>query len=253
MQSADGTAIAFERAGSGPAIVMIDAAMGYSGFRAMEPLPDWLASEFTVFTYDRRGRGDSSDTPPYAVEREVEDLAALITETGGSAFVYGFSSGALLALQAAARGIAITKLALFEPPIGTDDDQTAHDPSVAELNALVAAGRRWDAVERFQTSIGVPAEMLAEMEPESRHALAAVAHTIVYDYAVSEATTLETVAAVSQPTLVIDSEGSTGDLTGWAKAVNDALPNGTHRSLAGEWHGVPPEDLARALIQFFHG
>ncbi len=254
VRSADGTTIAFERAGRGPALVMVDAAMGYSGFRAMEPLPELLANQFTVFTYDRRGRGRSGDTPPYDVEREVEDLAAVITEAGGSAFVYGFSSGALLALQAASHRLAIPKLALFEPPIGTESDRSSSpDPMVAELNELVAAGRRWDATELFHTSIGVPGEMIAQTEPGTRRALEAVAHTIVYDFAVSDATTLGTVASVRQPTLVIDSEGSTGDLTGWAKAVNDALPNGTHRSLAGEWHGVPPEDLAPVLAEFFTG
>src|SRR5918996_3561530 len=121
VRSEDGTSIAYERIGTGPPLVIVDAALGFRGFGPMGELAGLLAGDFMVVTYDRRGRGESTDTPPYAVEREVEDLAALIAAAGGSAFVYGFSSGAVLGLHAAARGLPITKLALLEPPLGVDD------------------------------------------------------------------------------------------------------------------------------------
>jgi pimeloyl-ACP methyl ester carboxylesterase len=117
VRSPDGTTLAFERSGDGPPLVMVDPALGYSGFDNIRELGERLATDFSVYTYDRRGRGRSGDTSPYAVEREVEDLAALITEAGAPAFVYGFSSGALLALHAAAMKVPIRKLALFEPPV----------------------------------------------------------------------------------------------------------------------------------------
>jgi pimeloyl-ACP methyl ester carboxylesterase len=253
VRSADGTSIAFERAGTGPALILVDAASGFRGFGPMGPLAELLSTSFNVYTYDRRGRGESGDTEPYAMEREIDDLAALITEAGGSAFVYGFSSGALLGVQAAVHGLSIPKLALLEPPIGTDAEQaTKPNPLAAELEALVAAGHRGDAVEHFQTSIGVPAEMVAGMrDAPFWPVMEGLAHTLVYDVTITQATTLEDVAKVTVPTLVIDSQGSTGNLSVWARAVVEALPNGTHRSLAGEWHGVAPEDLAPVLSEFF--
>jgi pimeloyl-ACP methyl ester carboxylesterase len=252
VRSADGTLIAYERSGTGPAVVMVDPAGGYREFDNIRGLGTLLAAHFTVYTYDRRGRGRSADTPPYAVEREVEDLAAVIAEAGGSVSIYGFSSGALLALQAAAAGLAIDKLVLFEPPIGTEEDKAADAAFTQELAELVSSGRRREAVDRFLTGTGVPAEILAELEPV-RPALDAVAHTLVYDCIISEATDLELVKSVPTPALVLESKGSSDDLTGWAAAVSDALPRGTYRSLAGEWHGVPDEDLAPVVTEFLLG
>ncbi|MPZ95333.1 MAG: alpha/beta fold hydrolase [Propionibacteriales bacterium] len=215
VRSADGTTIAFERRGSGPALILVDPAGGYREFDHIRGLGKLLAASFTVYTDDRRGRGGSADTPPYAIEREVDDLAILIAEAGGSASVYAFSSGGLLALHAAAGGLPIDRLALFEPPIGTDEDRSADADFTTEIATLVAAGRRGDAVQHFLTSIGVPPEAIAQMGPGTL-ALEAVAHTLVYDCMIAE-----------------------------------ALPNGTHRSLAGEWHGVPDNDLAPVLAEFF--
>jgi pimeloyl-ACP methyl ester carboxylesterase len=246
--SKDGTSIAYERAGAGPALVLVDPALGYRGFDNVRGLGERLTADFTVYSYERRGRGDSGDTLPYAAEREVEDLAAVIAEAGGRASVYGFSSGALLALHAAAAGVPIEKLVLMEPPIGTDDDP-ADSAFTAEMAELVAAGRRREAVERFLAGVGLPAEMLAEMAP-MMPALDAVAHTIVYDCLISEATTTELLAKVSTPTLVIDSQGSSDDLTGWAASVAAALPDARHRSLPGGWHGVPVEVLAPVVTEF---
>ncbi|HYH32576.1 MAG TPA: alpha/beta hydrolase [Pseudonocardia sp.] len=227
---------------------MVDPALGYREFDNIRGLGKLLAADFTVVTYDRRGRGGSADTVPYAVEREVEDMAALIAEVGGRACVYGFSSGGLLALQAAAAAIGVERLVLMEPPIGTDDDPT-DAAFTAEMAELVAAGRRREAVRRFLTGCGVPEEVLAGMEP-SMPALDAVAHTLVYDCLISEATGSELLARVATPTLVLDSQGSSDDLTGWAARVAAALPDARHNSLQGGWHGVPAEDLAPVVARF---
>jgi pimeloyl-ACP methyl ester carboxylesterase len=253
VRSADGTTIAFERSGSGPALILVDAAGGYREFGPMRSLASVLAADFTVYAYDRRGRGESGDTPPYAVEREVEDLAALIDDAGGSAFVHAYSSGGLLALHAAASGLAIPKLALMEPPINaTEEERSAGLRLMAELTELLEAGRRGDAAEHFNRSIGVPAEMIEGMrQAPFWPAFEAAAHTLVYDCVLGSATSLELLSAVKVPTLVLDSQGSSEDLTGFASAIVAALPNGSHRSLPGEWHGVSEEVLAPELTRFF--
>jgi pimeloyl-ACP methyl ester carboxylesterase len=252
--SKDGTSIAYERAGSGPALILVDAAGHYRALSSFGGLIGLLAADFTVYHYDRRGRGDSTDTAPYAVEREVDDLAALIDEAGGSAFLYGFSSGGLVALHAAASGLTIPRLVLLEPPIEADEDRSAQAAFTAELAELLAAGRCEAAVEYFLTSVGVPEEIIAGMrENGSWSAMAAVAHTLVYDCMVSEATSLQLLASVSVPTLVLDSEESSDDLTGMAATVAKAMPNSSHRSLVGEWHGVPDDVLAPVLTEFFKG
>ncbi len=252
VESHDGTTIAFETTGSGPALILVEPSGHFRQFSAFGGLTPLLAQSFTVVNYDRRGRGASGDTAPYAVEREVEDLAELIEASGGAAFLYGFSSGALLALHAVAHGLAVPRLALLEPPVETDEDRSEQSEFTAELARLVAAGRRADAVEFFNAGIGVPAEMIEGMRgTPSWSAMESVAPTLVYDCVISEATSLATLASVRAPTLVLDSQGSTDDLTGWAAAVGRQLPNGTHRSLPGEWHGVPDDVLAPVLTEFF--
>jgi pimeloyl-ACP methyl ester carboxylesterase len=250
--SKDGTEIAFERQGSGPALILVDAAGHYRAFSSFDGLIGLLAADFTVYHYDRRGRGGSTDTAPYAVEREVEDLAALIEQAGGSAFVYGFSSGALLAAHAAAGGLAIPKLALLEPPIASDQERAAQSAFTAELRRLVAAGRREAAVEHFLSSIGLPADMLTGMRGTAPwSAMEAVAHTLVYDSMISEATSPQLLASVVVPALVLESEGSSDELGGMAATVAGAMPAGSHRRLPGGWHGVSDEVLAPALTDFF--
>jgi pimeloyl-ACP methyl ester carboxylesterase len=250
--SSDGTSIAFEPAGAGPALIVVDAAGNYRDFRPLRAPVERLAADFTVYVYDRRGRGASTDTLPYAVEREIDDLAALIAEAGGSANVYAMSSGCLLALHAAASGLAIPRLVLFEPPIEPNEAPTGESDFTTELAELVAAGRRRDAVEFFHRGIGVPEEVMAQMTPPVWAALEAVAHTLVYDCKLSDAMSLRLVRSVTVPTLVVDSQGSSGELTGMAATVVEALPNSTHRSLAGAWHGVPDQPLAPVLTEFFH-
>ena len=253
VMSADGTTIAYQRAGAGPAVILVDGAMCYRGFGPLAALADLLATRFTVHTYDRRGRGDSGDTPPYSVDREVEDLAALIGAAGGAVCVYGVSSGAVLGLRAAAQGLAVDRLALFEPPIEVAGMPSQRDLS-AELAELVAAGRRGDAVEHFQTAVGLPPEIVAGMrQAPFRPTMEAIAHTLVYDTTITASMPADAIPAVPTPALVIDSGGSTGGLRTAARVVGDALPNGTYRNLPGRFHDVPAEDLAPVLADFFGG
>jgi pimeloyl-ACP methyl ester carboxylesterase len=251
--SDDGTQIAFERSGSGSPLLLVEPAGHFRAFSAFDGLAPFLAEAFTVYRYDRRGRGASGDTPPYAPAREVEDLAALIAEAGGLAHVYGYSSGALLALHTAAHTAAIERMVLLEPPL-QEDDAVRPDPLTKELAELVAVGRNDDAVERFHRAIGVPDGIVDGMRDTlAFEAMTGIAQTLVYDCMLSDATTPQVLDSVTVPTLVLDSEGSTDDLTGWAARVAFRLPNGSHRSLPGEWHGVPDETLAPVVIQFLGG
>jgi pimeloyl-ACP methyl ester carboxylesterase len=250
-QSRDGTIISFSRAGSGPALVLVEPAGHFRELSAFGALVPLLTSAFTVYTYDRRGRGQSSDTLPYAPEREVEDLEALIEEAGGHAFLYGYSSGALLALHAAAKGASIDRLALLEPPL-QEDSATRPDPLTGQLADLIAAGRSGDAVEHFHSAIGVPPEIIEGMRGTDRWSrMTGIAHTLVYDCQLSDATTTGTCQAVGISTLVLDSEGSSDDLSGWAARVASLIPLARYKSLPGEWHGVAPELIAAELREFF--
>jgi len=256
--SKDGTAIAFEKAGQGPAIILVGGAL--SDRSAAAPLASLLAPHFTVFAYDRRGRGDSGDTAPYAVEREVEDIGALIKEAGGSAFVLGHSSGAALALEAAARGLAITRLALYEPPFIVDDSRPPLPKDyVAQLDKLVSAGRRGDAVEYFmKEAVGVPDNLLAQMRDMPMWAeMEKMAHTLAYDGKVMgdnmAGNTLRAKqwTSVTVPTLVMDGGASPAWARNAVQAVADVLPNAQRRTLEGQTHGVDPAALAPILVEFF--
>jgi pimeloyl-ACP methyl ester carboxylesterase len=250
-RSADGTVIAFERAGTGPPLILVDAALGFRGFGPLGRLTAELTSSFTVITYDRRGRGESTDTQPYAVEREVEDLQALVEAAGGSAFAYGFSSGAVLLLHAALAGSALPRLALLEPPLALDDEPDESDLGT-EVAELVAAGRRGDAVEHFNKSIGVPEELLAGMrDAPFWPTLEQAAHTLVYDTTITSSLPLDRVSGIITPVLVLTSEGSDERLPTWGRWLRDTLPNASLRTLEGEWHGVAPEVLAPVLTEFF--
>jgi pimeloyl-ACP methyl ester carboxylesterase len=254
VSSPDGTSIAFTRVGAGPSLVLVDAAGGYRGFGPMGELAARLEPRFTVFTYDRRGRGESTDTLPYAVDREIDDLQAIIDGAGGSAFVYGFSSGAVLGLAAAARGLAVPKLALLEPPLATDGAPAAEPDLAADIASLVAAGRRGDAVEHFNRSIGVPADMISGMrQAPFWPGLEAIAHTLAYDVTITGAMSGATLRTITTPTVVLASDASDERLRGWARGVSDALPNGSLRILRGEWHGVAADAIAPVLAEFFLG
>jgi pimeloyl-ACP methyl ester carboxylesterase len=250
--SRDGTVIAYQKTGVGPPVILVDAAGHYRRFSSFRGLIGLLAPEFTVYHYDRRGRGDSGDTPAYTPQREVEDLAALIEEAGGSAFVHGYSSGGLLAIQAAAHGLPIRRMALLEPPIAAEEDAEEQRAFTAGLSRLLAAGRREEAVEYYLAGIGVPGEIMSDMRGgDAWQAMEAVAPTLLYDSMISEATPYELLASVTTPSLIIDSEGSSDDLTGMAATVARGMRNASHRSLPGEWHGVRDDLLAHTLIEFF--
>jgi pimeloyl-ACP methyl ester carboxylesterase len=249
--SADGTSIAFERTGTGPPIILVDAALGSRGFGPMGPLAAELAPSFAVITFDRRGRGESTDTLPYAAEREIEDLQALVDVAGGSAFAYGFSSGAVLLMHAALAGVALPNLALFEPPLALEEELNESDLG-AEVAELVAAGRRGAAVEHFNRSIGVPEEILAGMrDAPFWPTLEQAAHTLVYDMTITSSLPLDRLSGITAPTLVLASEGSDERLPTWGRWLCDTLPNCSFKTLGGGWHAVPPENLAPVLKEFF--
>ncbi|UCM88982.1 alpha/beta fold hydrolase [Streptomyces marincola] len=254
--STDGTGIAITRTGTGPPVVLVDGAMCHRAFGPSPALAERLAREFTVFTYDRRGRGGSGDGAPYAVEREVDDLRAVIAAAGGAACVHGVSSGGIIALEAAVRGAAIDRLSVFEPPLPGPARVGPVGEGAAELTprlaSLVAEGRRGEAVELFQTSIGVPPGMVAAMrDAPFRPALEGIAHTLVYDLTVTAAALMSRYAAVAVPTLVLSSTDTSAGLDASARALIDTVPGAHRRTLPGHFHEVAPDDLAPALTAFF--
>ena len=261
VRSKDGTPIAFDRSGSGPALIVVDGALCYRASGPSGPLAALLADRFTVFTYDRRGRGDSGDTKPYAIDREIDDLDALIREAGGSAFVYGISSGAALALEAAHRGLAIPKLALYESPCIVDD---THAPLPADfltrLNAAVAENRRGDAVKMFLRLVDLPAVALLIMPlMPAWSKLKAVAHTLPYDITIVQENqqgrpfAAGRWAGAAMPTLAMDGSRSPAWMRNGMKALAGALPNATFRTLEDQTHMVKAPALAPVLTQFFAG
>jgi pimeloyl-ACP methyl ester carboxylesterase len=251
VQSADGTLIAYEISGAGPPVILVDAAGCHRGLGPSASLARRLEADFTVLTYDRRGRGDSTDTMPYSVNREVEDIAALIGAVGGMASLYGYSSGAVLALHAAASRLPVVRLVLNEPPLDVAGGSPPVSSLEIEVAELVAAGRPGDAVEHFQRSIGVPDEYLEGMRDAPYWpAMERLAPTLVYDLAITRTLPADRLTSVTVPTLVVESDTSSSDLRGWARDVTDALPAARLRTLPGEWHGVPEADLARELRDF---
>ena len=260
--SRDGTTIAYDQTGQGPAVIIVASALAdRSGTRKLAAL---LSEAFTVINYDRRGRGDSGDTQPYAVKREIEDIDALITATGGSAFVFGSSSGAVLALRAAAAGLDIAKLALFEPPFRIDDTAPELPADYeARLTALIAADRRSDAVKLFfSKAVGVPAPLLLLMRfiPGLWSKSMAHAHTLLYDQAVMGDTlagkplVAADWAAVRAETIVMDGSKSEAWLRNPVRALVDVLPNATRVTLQDQHHGaveMAPKAVAAPLIEFF--
>ena len=257
--SKDGTAIAIERTGRGPALVFVDGAMCYRASGPSQPIAAALADHFTVFTYDRRGRGDSGDTSPYDVQREVDDLEAVIREAGGQAFVFGVSSGAALALEAASRGVPMRKLALYEAPFFVDDSRPAlPDDFVPTMNAALAAGRRADAVKMFMKLVGVPGVFIMMMRlMPAWPKLTAVAHTLPYDLAIvgpyQKGRPLPSTrwTGATLPTLVMDGGKSPVWMRNATRSLAAVVPNATYRTLEGQTHMVKPKALAPPLVEFF--
>jgi pimeloyl-ACP methyl ester carboxylesterase len=256
-KSSDGTPIAFERLGDGRPVIVVAGAMCDRALT--RPTAEELAKHFTVFNYDRRGRGDSGDTVPYAVEREIEDIGALVAEAGGTASVYAHSSGAGLALHAAARGLPIARLVLHEPPYATDGGERRVSREYAgNLEAILSEGRRGDAVELFFTTVGMPQEMVDGMRQTPRWAeLEAMAPTLAYDSEImgniSRGGTIPTdlLDAVSAPTLVLCGGASPEWMIDVGRRISDGLPDGRLGVIEGQEHVVPPEILAPVLAEFF--
>ena len=260
VRSKDGTTIAFDRSGGGPSLVIVGGALSDRG--AAADLASQLADDLTVIAFDRRGRGDSTDTPPYAVEREIEDLAALVDAAGGSAFVLGHSSGGVLSLRAAEAGVPIAKLAAYEPPVAVDDQRPPiPDDYVAHLEELVADGRRGDAVAYFLT-VGplVPPPVVDQMRGSPAWpALESRAHTIAYDgrimdgFMTRDPGPIRRWATLATPALVLDGGASPPWIRNSAAALAGVLPNATSATLEGQDHGPAPTVLAPVLREFFVG
>ena len=258
--SKDGTPIAFDRSGQGPALIIV---AGATATRANTG-ESWvnLSPGFTVFSYDRRGRGESGDTAPYAVEREVEDIDALITEAGGTAFVIGLSSGAVLALEGAQMLPGrILKLAVYEPPFIIDNSRPPiPDDYVTTLNKLIAEDRRDEAVEYFMVkAIGISPEDVAYMRNSPMwETIKKVAHTIPYDGTIMGDTmsgnpsSIRKYASVTVPTLVMDGGNSPAFMHHGAEELTKILPNAQHRRLAGQDHSVAGDVLMPILVEFFN-
>jgi pimeloyl-ACP methyl ester carboxylesterase len=253
-RSQDGTSIAFERMGHGEPLVVVAGAL--QGRATYQPLAVELSRHLTVFNYDRRGRGDSGDTAPYAVEREIEDLGALIAEAGGTASVYGHSSGAALVMHAAAHGLPIDRIVLHEPPFGSgsDEERQAEREEAERISALLAQDRRGDAVAYFLSSAGVPPEAVEHLRRDP--AMLANAPTLLHDYEVlgergrGDRTPADQARGIAAPGLVLVGGTSPEWQVDACRQIADALPDGRLRVLGGQEHVVPPEVLAPVVVEF---
>ena len=255
--SKDGTRIAYERMGSGPAVILIDGAMCSRAFGPMPKIAALLKEHFTVYLYDRRGRGESGDTQPYAKAREVEDIDALVRAAGGSAFAVGMSSGGALALEAAASGLALPKLAVYEPPFMPDDAaRHAQADHQGKLKALVAADDRGAAVKYFMRDmVNVPGPFVLMMQLMRGvwRKLKAVAHTLPYDAAVmgNWQVPAARLSAVRAPTLAMYGGKTETRLKRAIEELVKVLPNVRQQVLPGQTHNVSAAVLVPALVQFF--
>ena len=256
--SADGTTIAYTATGDGPAVIVVDGALCHRSFGPSAGIAEQLAPEYTVYTYDRRGRGESGDADTYAPEREVEDIAALIQAAGGQARVVGFSSGGALALLAAAANIGVTKVACYEVPYVTQDwHRDLGVRYTADLHRALDEGRLDDMPALFMTLVGMPAEQLEEM----RHSpvwpqFTAVAKSLTYDNAVLDyraggAVPTGLLATITVPVLVMDGGASPAILRDPAGIIAGACPNAEHQTLAGQTHEVSAEVVGPVLAKFF--
>lgn len=257
--SNDGTTIAYESTGTGPAVVLVDGALSYRESGPARPLAEQLAKDYTVTSYDRRGRGESGDTAPYSIEREVDDLAAVLKEVGGSAYVYGISSGAALVLEAACQGLPITKAAVYEIPLFTAGGRDWNAAEyVRELDQLVAAGNRGKAVKHFMRAVEVPTPFIALMPlMPAWSKLKRVAHTLPYDHALLGDTAaghevpLPRWSRSQTPTLVMCGGKSPGWMQQAQRVAAEAIPGAEHRTIAGQTHMLKPEAVAPVLRQYF--
>jgi pimeloyl-ACP methyl ester carboxylesterase len=253
--SKDGTPIAYERVGQGPPLILVDGALCSRAFGPMPKLAPLLARDFTVYFYDRRGRGESGDTAPYAKAREIEDLGALIAAAGGAAAMVGLSSGAALALEAAAARLPVTRVVAYEPPYVEADGETRGQVHQARLQELIAAGDRGGAVRYFMRAmVRVPAPFVLMMRlmPGLWRKLKAVAHTLPYDSAVMGDFTVpgKHLGAVGIPTLVLHGSKTDARLKRAAGAVAGAIAGAHAKTLEGQTHNVSAAVLAPVVVEF---
>jgi pimeloyl-ACP methyl ester carboxylesterase len=256
--SRDGTIIAFTKRGSGPPLIIVDGAFCYRENGPATELASQLAQHFTVFTYDRRGRGQSGDKAPYAVEREIEDLRAVANEAGADPFVVGISSGGALILQAVASGVSVKEIALYEPPyIVGDNGPHSFEDAKSRLQSLVSAGDRAGAVSFFMTDVyGAPRAFVFAMPflmPNAWRRNKLVVHTLPYDLTILDDRSVlnDRSSSIFVPTLVIGGDKSPKVLRDAVAAVANALPNGQSRFLLGQDHNISSRALAPVLFEYF--
>jgi pimeloyl-ACP methyl ester carboxylesterase len=259
VRSKDGTMIAYDQIGQGPLLILVSGALQYSAFdQGMRQLADLLSKHFTVINYDRRGRGESTDTQPYALQREIEDIDALIDVAGGSASLYGISSGGALAMEAAIElGNKVKKLAIYEVPYNSDPAaMQAWKKYVNELRKLLAADHNGDAVALFMRYVGATPEQVEGVRQQPIWPLfESIASTLAYDHiaALGEdaAVPVERATHVPMPTLIVTGGASFPFMYETAKRLSGAIPYSVHRVLEGQTHEVSAEALAPVLIEFF--
>jgi pimeloyl-ACP methyl ester carboxylesterase len=250
-RSADGTTIAYDRTSDGPPLVLVGGALSdRHGGGELVPL---LAAHFSVVTMDRRGRGDSGDTPPYSPAREVEDLKAVIDAVGGTALVHGHSSGAVLALEAAAAGAALTRLSVYEPPYLTDSTGGKESGATArKIQEAIGRGDVGTAVEVFMRSTGAPFDPAIRESPWWP-GLVAIGRSLPYDMALvgDSSVPAKRLAKITVPTLGLYGGASPPWARASIEAVTAAIPGATQDVLRGQTHGAAPEVLAPVLIEWF--
>jgi pimeloyl-ACP methyl ester carboxylesterase len=254
--SQDQTEVAYDKQGVGPTVILIDGALSFRLFGPMPELAKLLSTHFAVVTYDRRGRGESGDNQPYALEREIEDIQALIDNSGGSSFLYGISSGSCLALEATLKlGEKVKKLAMYEPPYRDDGDSRAEWGEYnRQLNEFLSKGRRGDAVALFMTFVGTPADQIEAMRKTPMWSmLEAVAPTLAYDAAASGKDRFipTDVSNITAPTLIMHGAEGFLFLKQTALKLSKTIPNAEFRTIEGQTHAVASEAIAPVLAEFF--
>lgn len=256
--SKDGTRIAWEKIGQGPVVLIVNGAFGYRAFRGGRDLASLLSKDFTVYLYDRRGRGQSTDTLPYAAEREIEDIEALLDQAGGSAYVYGDSSGAALTLLAAASlgSVKIPKVALYDPPYVSDDDKARHEFATEKqhITELLRQGKRGDATTFSLCGMGIsPARMEERRKQPEWKLMESVEHTLAYEYTILGDGTVPLALAkkTMMPALVMDGGKSMPFMHEAAEILGKAMPQAMRKTLKDQTHSVSASVLAPVLKAFF--
>jgi pimeloyl-ACP methyl ester carboxylesterase len=255
IKSKDGTTIAYERRGTGPPLIVVDGALCSRSFGPSPKLAPLLAQHVTVYTYDRRGRGQSGDAAHYSPAREVDDIGALIQEAGGSATLLGLSSGGALALDAAASGLSVSHVIAYEPPYVDVNGQNGGAAHEDQLKRLLGAGSRSDALKYFMKDmVGAPAAMVVMMRmmPWIWRKLEAVAHTLPYDAAVMTEFKIprSRFASIDRPTLVMNGSKTDARLRDAARTLANIVPRAQYGELPGQTHNVKPQVLVPAVVEF---